>query len=225
MIRPPVPLRTALAEAVQRLDAAGVESARWDAEQLVAHVLGVARTSLPVIPNVDAAQYDVLRALVQRRVNREPLQHIVGAVGFRYVELAVGPGVFVPRPETESVVQWAVDALARMRAERPSVELAIVKLNEGVSGEGNANVDLRGLPAPGDPAAAPQIERGRMIKIVGSMKPADAARVLEQMTDTEAAAFIAELSDRKAAQILGSLPPQRAAAISRAALHQGRSTP
>jgi release factor glutamine methyltransferase len=49
--------------------------------------------------------------LVQRRAARVPLQHLVGSVGFRWIELEVGPGVFVPRPETESVVQWAVDAL------------------------------------------------------------------------------------------------------------------
>jgi len=50
--------------------------------------------------------------LVTRRAARVPLQHLTGSVGFRYLELEVGPGVFVPRPETESVVQWAVDAIA-----------------------------------------------------------------------------------------------------------------
>lgn len=110
MTRPPVPVRPALLEAAHRLAAAGVESPRWDAEQLVAHVLGVSRTSLPVVPNLDAAQYDALRALVARRASREPLQHIVGSVGFRYIDLGVGAGVFIPRPETESVAGYAVDA-------------------------------------------------------------------------------------------------------------------
>ena len=121
MIRPPVSLRVVLAEAVQRLHAAGVESPHWDAEQLAAHVLGVARTSLPVIPNLDAAQYDVLSALVERRAGREPLQHIIGSVGFRYVELAVGPGVFVPRPETEPVAGAAIDAARRAGEKQPVV--------------------------------------------------------------------------------------------------------
>lgn len=121
MIRPPVPVRGALGEAVQRLVAAGIESPHWDAEQLVAHVLGVARTSLPTIPNLDAAQYEVLQALVQRRAAREPLQHIVGSVGFRYVELAVGPGVFVPRPETEPVAGTAIDAARLSGVKRPVV--------------------------------------------------------------------------------------------------------
>lgn len=120
-IRPPVPLRPALQDAAQRLQAAGVDSPRWDAEQLVAHVLGVARTSLVTVPNLDAAQYDELLALVARRVAREPLQHIVGSVGFRYVELAVGPGVFIPRPETESVAGWAIDAARRAGVPHPVV--------------------------------------------------------------------------------------------------------
>jgi release factor glutamine methyltransferase len=121
VIAPPISLRSALAEAVQRLVASGVESAHWDAEQLVAHVLGVARTSLPVIPNLDAAHYEVLQALVERRCRREPLQHIVGSVGFRYIELAVGPGVFVPRPETEPVAGTAIDAARRAGVKTPVV--------------------------------------------------------------------------------------------------------
>lgn len=121
MISPPVSLRSAIAEAVQRLHVAGVDSPHWDAEQLAAHVLGVARTSLPVIPNLDAVQYDVFQALIDRRCEREPLQHIVGSVGFRYVELAVGPGVFVPRPETESVAGAAIDAARRSGSKRPVV--------------------------------------------------------------------------------------------------------
>lgn len=104
------PLRQAIQEAAVLLAAAGVDSPRWDAEQLAAHVLGVSRTSLPVIPNLDAAQQRAFAELVVRRANREPLQHIVGAVGFRYIELAVGPGVFVPRPETEDVAGAAIDA-------------------------------------------------------------------------------------------------------------------
>ena len=114
------PLRQAIQDAAVMLAAAGVESPRWDAEQLAAHVLGVSRTSLPVVPNLDAAQQQAFAELVVRRAAREPLQHIVGAVGFRYVELAVGPGVFVPRPETEDVAGAAVDA-ARLSGGQPLV--------------------------------------------------------------------------------------------------------
>ena len=114
-------LRPVLAEATERLAAAGVDAARWDAEQLVAHVLGVPRTSLVTVEDLDAAQCAALQALVERRASREPLQHIVGTVGFRYVELAVGPGVFIPRPETEVVAGWAVDAARRAAGARPRV--------------------------------------------------------------------------------------------------------
>lgn len=113
MLGEPVSLRRAIEEAATLLAAAGVDSARWDAEQLAAHVLGVSRTSLPVVPNLDATQYAAFQAVVARRGNREPLQHIVGRVGFRYVELAVGPGVFIPRPETENVAGAAIDAARR----------------------------------------------------------------------------------------------------------------
>lgn len=73
------------------------------------HVLGLTRPSdLALADGLDEAVY---ADLVERRASRVPLQHLVGTVGFRWIELEVGPGVFVPRPETESVVQWAIDAL------------------------------------------------------------------------------------------------------------------
>ena len=126
MLGVPVPLRRAIEEAATLLAGAGVESPKWDAEQLAAHVLGVSRTSLPVIPNIDAEKYRTFHELVARRALREPLQHIVGTVGFRYVELAVGPGVFVPRPETEDVAGYAVDA-----ARKAGVKAVVVDLCAG----------------------------------------------------------------------------------------------
>ena len=76
------------------------------------HVLGLAKPSdLLMVDDLDTDQTAAFDDLVAQRASRVPLQHLTGSVGFRYVELAVGPGVFVPRPETESVVQWAVDAL------------------------------------------------------------------------------------------------------------------
>jgi release factor glutamine methyltransferase len=58
-------------------------------------------------------------AAVDRRAAREPLQHITGVAYFRYLELAIGPGVFAPRPETEVMTGWAVDALRRLPAADP----------------------------------------------------------------------------------------------------------
>ena len=106
------PLRTALATAVDRLTAAGVDSPEHDARALAVHVLGLKRPSdLLMLDHFDQAQARAYEAVVARRAQRVPLQHLTGWVGFRYLELEVGPGVFVPRPETESVVQWAVDAV------------------------------------------------------------------------------------------------------------------
>ena len=91
------------------LAAAGVPSAASDAAELLAHVLGTTRGRLPGHPSVPARLSEAYAGLVGRRAARVPLQHLTGTAGFRYVELAVGPGVFVPRPETEVLAGWAVD--------------------------------------------------------------------------------------------------------------------
>lgn len=109
MVSPGV--RAAVDDAARRLAAAGVPNARGDAELLAAHVLGVGRGELSLQPTMTAAQRAAFDELVGRRAARIPLQHLTGTVGFRHVELAVGPGVFVPRPETEQVTGWAVDWL------------------------------------------------------------------------------------------------------------------
>lgn len=101
-----------LAAATDRLRAAGVASPRVDAELLLAHVLGVPRTRvvLAAAPPLDTvARYE---ALVARRAGREPLQHIIGTAPFRHLEIPVGPGVFVPRPETELLVDAVLPVLA-----------------------------------------------------------------------------------------------------------------
>ena len=105
-------LQAAIRAAGEQLDAAGVASPEHDARALAVHVLGLAKPSdLMMLDELDHAQAAAYAELVARRVQRVPLQHLTGTVGFRYIELAVGSGVFVPRPETESVVQWAVDAV------------------------------------------------------------------------------------------------------------------
>ncbi|CAN5280058.1 peptide chain release factor N(5)-glutamine methyltransferase [soil metagenome] len=110
-------LRTAIATATSRLAAAGVDSPEHDARALAVHVLGLARPSdLLMVDDLGEYAEAAYDELVVRRADRVPLQHLTGSVGFRYVELEVGPGVFVPRPETESVVQYAVDALQGLDA-------------------------------------------------------------------------------------------------------------
>jgi release factor glutamine methyltransferase len=96
-----------VAQATQRLADAGVPSPRNDAEELAAFVHGVKRGQLHTVKDADFdARY---WEAVARREAREPLQHITGLAYFRYLELHVGPGVFVPRPETELLAGWAVD--------------------------------------------------------------------------------------------------------------------
>ncbi|OHV46955.1 protein-(glutamine-N5) methyltransferase, release factor-specific [Parafrankia soli] len=104
-------LAVELAAATARLAAAGVASPRGDAEQLAAHVLGVSRGRLVLVTRVEPAAAGELRALVERRASRVPLQHLTGLAGFRHLDIAVGPGVFIPRPETEWVAEWAIAAL------------------------------------------------------------------------------------------------------------------
>ena len=105
------PLQTAVRAASSRLAEAGVDSPEHDARALAVHVLGLTSPGQLVLVDGLGDRAGEYGDLVARRAERVPLQHLVGSVGFRYVELEVGPGVFVPRPETEAVVQWAVDAL------------------------------------------------------------------------------------------------------------------
>lgn len=101
-------VRELLDAASARLTDAGVESPGYDAAELLAHVLGTTRPALALVGDVPDEARTAFDALVARRVRREPLQHLLGTAAFRHVELAVGPGVFVPRPETELLAGWAV---------------------------------------------------------------------------------------------------------------------
>ncbi|MEV0003951.1 peptide chain release factor N(5)-glutamine methyltransferase [Micromonospora sp. NPDC050980] len=103
-----------VARAARVLASAGVESPRAEAEQLAAYVLQVPRGRLALADGFSPDQRERLGALVDRRVAREPLQHLTGAAGFRHLELAVGPGVFVPRPETELLAGWGIEVAGRL---------------------------------------------------------------------------------------------------------------
>jgi release factor glutamine methyltransferase len=106
-----------IALATARLAEAGVDSPRADAEIIAAHVHNVKRGELYSVPD---GEFDAtFWADIGRRENREPLQHITGQAYFRYLELDVGPGVFVPRPETEVMTGWAIDRLREMDVAEP----------------------------------------------------------------------------------------------------------
>jgi release factor glutamine methyltransferase len=112
-----------ISRAIDVLTSAGVPSPDVDAELLVGHVLGIGRGQVQAkaITETAISAEDVVEifGLVERRAAREPLQHITGRAAFRTIELAVGPGVFVPRPETEIVAQYAIDSLAASASEQP----------------------------------------------------------------------------------------------------------
>jgi release factor glutamine methyltransferase len=110
-------LMSEIATAVIRLADAGVESPRADAELIAAHRHGVRRGELHLVRDADFDPrfWDD----VARRAAREPLQHITGIAYFRYLDLEVGPGVFVPRQETEVMTGWAIDRLTEMDVAEP----------------------------------------------------------------------------------------------------------
>jgi release factor glutamine methyltransferase len=115
-----------LRDAVARLAEAGVPSPEYDAAELLAHVLGTSRSQLALAAEPTPGQRTRYDALVARRAQREPLQHLTGTAAFRHEELAVGPGVFTPRPETELLAGWGIDRANAVLAQgRPPVVVDI----------------------------------------------------------------------------------------------------
>ena len=100
--------RALVADATNRLTKAGVPSPSVDAAELLAFVLGTSRGRLLLHDQVDDEAARAFERLVVKRMTRVPLQHIIGSAPFRWIELAVGPGVFVPRPETELLVEIVI---------------------------------------------------------------------------------------------------------------------
>jgi len=114
-----VSVRRLLEGATETLTQAGVDSPRVDAELLLSHVIGMPRATLVFAAHISDAQRSTYRDMIAARARRVPLQHITGRAAFRYVDLEVGPGVFVPRPETEVLAGWAIDEA--LRRESPVV--------------------------------------------------------------------------------------------------------
>jgi release factor glutamine methyltransferase len=114
-----------LARGTELLTSAGVESAEVDAQLLAAHVLGFSRGELQAksITNFEIDDVGEIEALFQKRSERIPLQHLTGVAYFRNLALTVAPGVFIPRPETEVVTEFAVQALRAVPGEPIAVDL------------------------------------------------------------------------------------------------------
>lgn len=150
---------------VRRLRAAGLPTARQDAELLLAGVLGTTRLALHLHPErmIEPGQFQALERLVSRRARHEPLQYLVGEAEFQGLSLAVGPGVFVPRPETELLVERALaacptgSALAldlctgsgavacALAARRPALSVWAVELSTEAAAWARRNVARLGL--------------------------------------------------------------------------------
>jgi release factor glutamine methyltransferase len=116
-------VKATISNATSHLTEAQVSSPQVDAEILLAHVLGVERNQLTSVNQISDEQLFEFENLVARRANRVPLQHLTGIAYFRHLELAVGPGVFVPRPETELLVEAAIAHLKDIPAPRNAVDL------------------------------------------------------------------------------------------------------
>ena len=133
------PVRPLLTSAVAELRDAGVASPEQDARVLLSLVCGIEPARLPLLDVVSDEQAELFESMVIKRAVRMPLQHLTGRAHFRHVELSVGPGVFVPRPETEVMTGWAVEQLRPLvfRMQRPLV----VELCTGSGAIANALVD------------------------------------------------------------------------------------
>lgn len=113
------------ARSAERLAGCGIDSAVADVDQLLMYVLEVNRAGLLLAePNED--QLRQFEELLERRASREPLQHLTGKAYFRNLELDVGPGVFVPRPETEVLVDLALTAMPQALVAAPTTPLGAV---------------------------------------------------------------------------------------------------
>jgi release factor glutamine methyltransferase len=114
-------LRRAIIAATGTLAEAGVRSPRVDAEELAAHAAGTTRSRLSLLDAPGEGFFDRYAELVAARARRVPLQHLIGTAAFGPVHVQVGPGVFVPRPETEVLLEWAATQAAQFLPARPLI--------------------------------------------------------------------------------------------------------
>jgi release factor glutamine methyltransferase len=105
-------LQQALRESTAALHAAGISSPRSNAVWLICHVFGLTPSELFTVDELPDREYRRLQDLTARRAQGTPLQHLTGRAPFRHLDLEVGPGVFIPRPETELIVELATRQLA-----------------------------------------------------------------------------------------------------------------
>lgn len=181
---------TLVSDLADRFDRAGIESALADAELLVGHVTGWTRGEVATKAFMGAElSSEVLARIEQlavRRESREPLQHITGEAPFRHLVLAVGPGVLVPRPETELVAEWAIEALRQVPSATPRAvdlgtgtgALALALATEVPNAEVYA-IELYPLAAAWAEKNIARFGNGRVTLVLG-----DAATVVPELDGT-----------------------------------------
>lgn len=128
-LRVPSLLRSATQRLAEQPDLA--DQASSDARLLLAHVLGRTPSELALIDQIETGEQHQFWALVEQRATGVPVQHLTGRAWFRNVELAVGPGVFIPRPETEVMTGRALDLIAKLGADQPGRSVRVVELCAG----------------------------------------------------------------------------------------------
>jgi release factor glutamine methyltransferase len=157
-------MRDDLAAATVTLARAGVDTPRVDAEWLLAGLLGVGRATLALEldAGLDVETARHFAAAVRRRAEREPLQHILGWEGFRGLRLRVTPDVLVPRPETETLVEWSLQLMPAPRlavdvgagsgciacaiaAERPAARVVAIDRSPAAAAVARMNAETLGL--------------------------------------------------------------------------------
>jgi release factor glutamine methyltransferase len=117
----PSRLRCTINSAAALLADAGIDSARRDAEELAAHLTGTERGRLPLIDPPDDEFFEQYHAMVAARSRRIPLQHLTGTVSFGPLTLLAQPGVFIPRPETEAMLEWATSQCLPEYSDQPMI--------------------------------------------------------------------------------------------------------
>ncbi|WP_439032500.1 peptide chain release factor N(5)-glutamine methyltransferase [Gordonia terrae] len=187
--------------AATRLAEAGIDSPRRDAEWLMAHVLGVDVGRLVMVDAIDEPRRRAFRDAVEQRAQRIPLQHIIGSAAFGPLDLAVGPGVFVPRPETEYLLEWAVGHLRAMPGPHVVADLC--------SGSGALAIaiatmapETRVVAVEADGAALQWLRRN-----VADARCAPGSRVEVADADVTDAVQMAELVESSSVSLVVANPP------------------
>ncbi|HUW77846.1 MAG TPA: peptide chain release factor N(5)-glutamine methyltransferase [Candidatus Nanopelagicaceae bacterium] len=148
-------IRVHLADAAHLLASAGLQSPRVDAELIAAHVLDTSRGGIWTYDHFSSVQVEIFDSLVAARSKGVPLQYLLGAAPFRQISLLVGPGVLIPRPETESVAQQAIELAREISAEGSTASCTVVDLG---AGSGAIAISI-GLEAPGSRVFAVELEK------------------------------------------------------------------